>query len=947
MNPIFERKKVLPVSTLFSSFLKNGRSVKTLVQFPTAMGGVAINEVEWFAFSDQELLQNVLTENCGQNNRWAVEDQKRYFSILCGMDRPRFFPAERFVTAAIEIDLRLCGWKRVKARIKSLRKAYCKYWRDNFNLELVSNDDYVSNYYNDSLIDKCLDAIKTYAVAEGFTYDASEGPPPLSELCKFIGADKAKEICKSESIQHYGPFQQTGLREKVLEVVTEIYLNFESFFIKSGRTTWPADLGSFKPGALPLNPGRDPTYRRIRDLAKRYCKAVRNLSLAKSPAATPGDYHGEAVFTINKTRLKMVEVKGEPLAPEFLKGNVKELFDSQVNSIRNDFEEYAKNTRQKTPSYVNHDAFIRYGFIHELLGGIEHLQSPDFSILSPEQYTWFQDLCAKSNIQQTPEQALAFNDFFYRMVKKYSEAVDFNTGFGGRLCRTASPPFEHTVAISRQHWDTVETNALINLEFLKKREIPLRWNPRKNRESYFEQYFKMGFQTDANEKKLTAGPWFDVLDDTYMRGVVFLEGCMRAYLRGSGFASKSPPDSGYSSEFFDEIRGGLAAAPPWRWILLREAYLAALIWAWSEFLFGRWGPFSTRSLVDYKAAFGFIGMDVMCAVHKSSSPFSGNAFMPVMNNRLGDLSAFSTPIFGEYCYKQNHLNPGYALSPDSHANDPERPSHFGLNLLGVNPEAIKLGNNPPLEPREHSSEDHKLDVGIPDTLPNQPKARALQLIGSWLIAGHVRHATAAHANRIRDRVTKYSKSKAELAAWMPVGTMNLDQWVSAPGLVALFTIPDFFWNSPATPPPDFSTWIAGGDDSIRTNWQAIESAPLSFSFLNVNLNKNYDRSEQMSSVYWFDRTLRAIGQNLDPVTLTPLNDFLPGIADHADFRRWRERIWSPLTNLDRGAVKQSDTSIETRQLKPKVLALWQAWMKSQLPGGDPKGGSDHSDQPAP
>ena len=94
--------------------------------------------------------------------------------------------------------------------------------------------------------------------------------------------------------------------------------------------------------------------------------------------------------------------------------------------------------------------------------------------------------------------------------------------------------------------------------------------------------------------------WLRSPNSYWARGVVCHEGAMSAYFRRAGFAISGPPGKFWQQLgwFKYDTGSSIESIKPWRWQLLREAYLAAWVWAFAQMLYSFWSPYEAQCRAD-------------------------------------------------------------------------------------------------------------------------------------------------------------------------------------------------------------------------------------------------------------------------------------------------------------------------------------------------------------
>lgn len=488
--------------------------------------------------------------------------------------------------------------------------------------------------------------------------------------------------------------------------------------------------------------------------------------------------------------------------------------------------------------------------------------------------------------------------------------------------------------------------------------------------------------------------WLQGTNEQWAKGVVCLEGAMRAYLRGVGFGILSdgglkPSEYGEGKSrlggvglFWQELgvtnglasRVDMAAVPSWRWYLLREAYLAAYVWAWAEFLYGDWSPLNFRWKSRFRRSLslmsGLVGVTTRplppqaweggsvpaweglpLGVDIEKENLSGATFLNFVGldslggdlvRSTGDKEARGFLCGGKPFQLAAAMFPSVLKPSDKVHNYPVMGGILVSSFRGPGWFEFKESDK-----RWHVVKQYTGTWCY--GLGGWENGRAFQLLGNWFVTGQSRYMSLLVGQAFQRWCNGNGVDPQSLPVWGQFGLLNSEQWLSSVGMTPLFEGATGGGDLEGFGVPMFSgayqfdAWVKLGKEALR-GWSLVEQAPLSYPMTTLR-SCFTDRLMAGHSVAWLDRVLRGLGHGVDPVQLSlPLveapAELMAGLpaSEQEAFTRWRERIWAPLLRCDLKYLPQRPWN-ETEEwfwpgecFSPTVEALWRDWVRPWAQG---------------
>lgn len=973
----FGEQDRVPVPSFFSTYIANARPGH--IRFPVVPSfdcrAEKIGAMKWLGYSNSELVCLSLGE-------------EEVFRLVCGFTCKWDVPKSAYIAADGQLDLRLDGWRRVRSKVAHMRRAWASYWRTSVGLDIREDDDLLSRYFYGRLLNeygRCLMvkgiSFDTEARLDGLFTRVKEEQLlyPRIRTFAFEDATLGKEISVRFDDELQRQIYTFGARATAASLVPSV----EVWMHRIGRATLPLEL---RPTAAQVGSlsGESQDYGKVQAYVAYMMKGVikhrfkRLFGMARE-AGSANDVEpiGRGKFQVFGSEVK-VDVEG--LAPSRLSTlptPFVRVFVEWCDKVRGAFQEFG--------SLGNVCNLRKLGSDNRRL--LEHLgfEFTDASFtakLSDDWYTYAADTLKQKIQRETVliRETLLCRSLMKELVSMYMDAVGLKSQF--RLVVEKDDTFGQRVCLAgdyKRFWLQIEKRAGRELAVtaakaggMGRNELTsVNWGESGDRRPFVDRWFRSGFEESfpnfypevaSAALREQRASWFRELRELWARGIVVLEGSMRAYLRSRGFLLKDT--NGKPQEFWAGLPGVVSGGPAggvpkWRWLLLREAYLAAYVWAWSQLLYAKWIPLDVDTVRRYRSALSVYGA-MVGAYGRGSGAVPHWDGKPV---RVDGGTFEPSQCFEGLSYDRHILNRlsvgggikdhvGFAFG----GKDFEVPvSGRGINGFDSVPVIapllnMHLGGRFTLDekgswtfhadgPRDNGS----VMVGV----LNETMTRSIQLAGQWFLAGESRYGSLYYGTALVHwfRNSGFSQNEQEklaggLAAWAPFGVLGYRDWASTPGIASLFTdaraaAAEIDWVS-ARGIPDFADWVGLGSRGIVRAWGVTEKAPLSFPMARVESNQHHTIVEGCSSFLWFDRTLRAIGSGLDPVMCQPLTHVdYPGFgdADKREFLKWRRQIWAPIIaggGFDTpGKWGVMDTQEPVFLCKP-VRSLWRSWLKHWL-----------------
>lgn len=407
---------------------------------------------------------------------------------------------------------------------------------------------------------------------------------------------------------------------------------------------------------------------------------------------------------------------------------------------------------------------------------------------------------------------------------------------------------------------------------------------------------------------------------------ICLEGLMRGYLRYSGMGV-----AGGLGEFWEGV-GRKSVVPAWRWQLVREAWLAAYLWAWVEWLGfggrGKWLGVFEDLRGRMRRVLPVVGQ--MCCCQWSGSPPRWNGEIigrpPVSDNRLGVYLSLESPPLLQIDYllvtgMQGGGGVGVKVDMDG------RTVNYGVNAPGG---ALGWGviGGPRMESLLAPGPWRAHDDGTWEALNtweggrrilgvcNEPYLAAIRVYSGMLSWGSSRGAMVGYRQGLAGHLEQMHVDPAALDLWTPAGVMAPSQWREVAGCldpsgVSMLSLFGPLWSmvAPECPPElhrlspltgkldgvkfsvggvgyqsQISTWTL---DAFLRIWSKVEASPLAVPLYVGGLSGGIGVFQLLV------RTMRAVMRGVSPVDLAALCDAPAGITgrDAEEFLECRRRIW--------------------------------------------------------
>jgi hypothetical protein len=935
---------------------------------------LAIGGMNWLAYSDDELL------------RVALEDEK-LFSLVCGFTRDLPAAAANYVAPEGEyLDLSLYGWRGVRKRIGLMRAEWVAGWEHVQGLGLLPGDDLVMRYMNGLLLgrygrvltdrgvtfasERCLDGRQG-----GLLYPVWGSLPPADRL---LGLELSRRFWELVELKVHG-LSVASFARKLVPVIG-VWLR------RMGRIYPPVLLRpkDSEDGVSKGLPGME-----VSDLAgvhRRVCALLQAcldlhfggslFGVRTTPSSGVDEVIGGGEVQIFG-RSETVVVSGiSRKCLQYLPSSFAAQLVAWGEAARGAFTELgllkdATDTGRLSPESVVF--FERLGW--EVNGGVLRFDlQPGWSEREVSRLIGLLDDSTRVALLRKGCQMGA--NFMEKVVAGYMEAQRLRTRFSVE----AQPDGVFgmrpgLVGDAARFWDQAEAHAAAELvrsaakglvELGKPR--PLDWGAVGSHRSFVDRFDAPGFEaamtgyyTPSFSPPDRTFSWFRLLGDQWARGVVILEGAMRAYLRATGFSFKGPEGQ---VSFWGELGVGEGGGrlppqvPAWRWLILREAYLAAYVWAWGQLLYGGWSPMDRSSVCLFRKVLASYSSTFGAVARGSDTPFwqgvpllvkgdeRGNRYVGVRRLGLG----FDQHLMEFISTNEEPDSLGFSYGGKRFLLPTKGRGTFRvIPVAGVPDQVERMGFFHQAAQGEwyvDVTEGAALGSGMVG-VKDATMGRAAQMVGLWFMAGQNRYTSLVFGQELAKWVQSRRLSTRGLPAWAPFGLLGLKEWAATPGPGALFSsgVPvelesaEAFksWNGLAQV-PDFKEWAGLGSEGIVKAWAATEQAPMSFPLWPVSVTTESPPNCYFSSFFWFDRTLRAVGRGLDPTLCLPLEQtryagMMEGEA--RDLKRWREVVWKPLlgsAGMGRSVAwgGSQEAVLPEGGLSPAVESLWRDWMKPWL-----------------
>ena len=968
----FGKLDLVPMPAFFSAYMSKSSGK---LSFPIGQRGdvraLEVGTINWLAYSDEELVV-------------ASLESEEFFIRVCGFTRDWEVPKSAYFAKDGRLDLRLPGWKRIRAKVAQMRALWANRWQSKTGLRIVDSDGLVSRFCNGVLLGrygrgltaKDISFTSEKRVDGSFLREkADQLYYPVLGTFQMESTEFGKDLSARFEDELKATMQEPGPRTAAVHLVPKI----ELWMRKMGRRTLPSVLEpkAGEPGTLA---GIDSIFGLVQERIYRLVRSFRSERYPGLYGLRDGDATGvlggsvgRGEFRVFRTD-KLVLVDGldasrlRVLPAEFAK-----VFVGWCDQVRGVFQEFGS---LGGVSHLGKLSPASRCFL-ELLGFRFTAQGYRFDLSS----VWFKEEVVR--LQQmipretVPGRALEVGRILMQdLVSMYMDAVGLKSQF--KLVVEKDGTFGQRVCLAGDHkrfWAMVADRAGKQLAVTKAKENcytamkyePVNWGEFGDRRSFVDRFFKAGFEASmptfypkvvpvALEE--ARGSWFCELRETWARGVVILEGSMRAYLKAGGFLLNE--SGGKEQAFWTEVlaasSGSLDKAPKWCWLALREAYLASYVWAWSQLLYSTWIPMDAGTVRRYRSALaayssmvGAYGRGLGADRSLLVKPHWAGRVVKAEGGDYDPGNCFQGLAFDRHVLSRGKLG----LNPDVSVGFVYGGEVFDVGGFDALADAVPVvapvtdaDQGGPFFYAEKTGEwtFRKGEKGGHMMLGvrNPTMARAAQLVGLWFMAGQSRYAALSYGSLLSDWVYANGRSEEEkaklaggLPAWAPFGYLGCREWNSTVGVASLFTDErtdmEIDWSS-TRGVPDFKDWVGLGSDGITRAWHFTEQAPLSFPMLRLDPGHLHSLPEGCSSILWMDRTLRAIGRGLDPVMGGPLNRVdHPGVsnAHRARLLNWRRRIWAPIIGpggfAHPGEWGVMDTR-EPRYLCKAVSSLWRSWM---------------------
>ena len=479
------------------------------------------------------------------------------------------------------------------------------------------------------------------------------------------------------------------------------------------------------------------------------------------------------------------------------------------------------------------------------------------------------------------------------------------------------------------HYEDLAMNSLTHTEsFHKSLIIRPEWNNENHRSLALKLFNSEHFNQSGNNK-YTINPengWFGATSNLFCHGVIGLEAAMRTYLYHTGFAL---PCHKNGDDFFWDF-GVDDKTPVWRWQIIREAYLAAWLWAWVQLLYGDWSPL--RSGVAHTRQ----ALKIMAQMY--GWLWKSRETNPDIK-RLGIVRRFewNRIIASQIAYEGNvisHNNKiiyGYGFS-GKRTFEVKYPS-FNVLSVDVDAESNYLGLPFFLKMAKANDWVEPHDELLASSIQSE-EARSFKLVGNLLLSGQSRFGLLKMGNTFRKWCIDNSYSDLPLPLFSQFGVLDSESWLNPNEglyLYQLFRNTDHARLVTQKTPLNITSPPTGGnfsEKSVRQLWTNVNISPLAYPIFGpMQLNHTLDvltfpnqlAPETAWPIHWLERLMYYIPRGYCPFSENPLNQ-IPHSSwqDNAqEIFHWRERVWGPF--FSDGRLPSQVEPIEIDHFPDKIV----------------------------